>query len=112
MSPVVPLSTAQRWPRAGQSLAGRFLSYIFIIGGKGEGGKSGRATRTLREGRKGSSPVNGGAGGVGGVMGNGSRYLLAGGRGPYSGAGFRLGAGKSLKMSQNPASQVHVLLGH
>jgi len=45
-------------------------------------------------------------------MGNGSRYLLAGGRGPYSGAGFRLGAGKSLKMSQNPASQVHVLLGH
>jgi len=39
MSPVVPLGTAQRWPRTGQSLAGRFLWYILIIGGKGEGGK-------------------------------------------------------------------------
>jgi len=39
MSSVVPLGTAQRWPRTGQSIGGRFLWYILIIGEKGEGGK-------------------------------------------------------------------------
>ena len=42
---------------------------------------------------------------------NGLRYLLAGGRGLGWGAGFRSGVGKSPKTPQNPASQVHALLG-
>src|SRR5574341_2642539 len=42
---------------------------------------------------------------------NGVRYLLAGGLGFALRAGFRLGVGKSLKMPQNPASQVHAVLG-
>jgi len=39
------------------------------------------------------------------------RYLLADGLGFALGAGFRLGVGKSLKMPQNPASQVHAVFG-
>jgi len=42
---------------------------------------------------------------------NGLRYLLVGGRGQGLGAGFRLGVGKNPKMPQDPASQVHALLG-
>jgi len=41
---------------------------------------------------------------------NGLRYLLADGRGFGLRAGFRMGVGKSPKMRQNPASQVHALL--
>jgi hypothetical protein len=46
-----------------------------------------------------------------GISANGLRYLLAGGRGLGLGAGFRLGVEKSPKMPQNPASQVHAVLG-